>query len=62
VLLGVVAVGLMGYVLWRSIQTMADPDGEGLDIGSGVWASEESSSYSVVYNAYVRYSDNQTRT
>src|SRR5918997_6489379 len=30
VLLGVVAVGLMGYVLWRSIQAVADPDGEGL--------------------------------
>jgi hypothetical protein len=31
VLLGVVAVGLMGYVLWRFIQAVADPDGEGLD-------------------------------
>src|SRR5215217_266504 len=31
VLLGVVTVGLMGYVLWRSIQAVADPDGEGLD-------------------------------
>ena len=31
VLLGVVAVGLMGYVLWRSIQAVADPDGEGLE-------------------------------
>jgi hypothetical protein len=31
VLLGVVAVGLMGYVLWRSIQAVADPDGEDLD-------------------------------
>ncbi len=31
VLLGVLAVGLMGYVLWRSIQAVADPDGEGLD-------------------------------
>jgi hypothetical protein len=31
VLLGVVAVGLMGYVLWRSIQALADPDGEGTD-------------------------------
>jgi Domain of Unknown Function (DUF1206) len=30
-LLGVVAVGLMGYVLWRSIQALADPDGEGTD-------------------------------
>lgn len=32
VLLGVVAIGLMGYVLWRSIQAVADPDGEGLDL------------------------------
>lgn len=31
VLLGVVAIGLTGYVLWRSIQAVADPDGEGLD-------------------------------
>ena len=30
VLLGVVAIGLVGYVLWRSIQAVADPDGEGL--------------------------------
>jgi hypothetical protein len=29
VLLGVVAAGLVGYVLWRSIQVVADPDGEG---------------------------------
>src|SRR5215207_7301051 len=36
VLLGVVAVGLMGYVLWRSIQAVADPDGEG-------WSRRESS-------------------
>ena len=32
VLLGVVAVGLLGYVLWRSIQAVADPDGEGTDL------------------------------
>ena len=32
VLLGVVAVGLVGYVLWRSIQAVADPDGEGTDL------------------------------
>lgn len=32
VLLGVVAVGLLGYVLWRSIQAVADPDGEGKDL------------------------------
>jgi Domain of Unknown Function (DUF1206) len=31
VLLGVVAFGLTGYVLWRSIQAAADPDGEGLN-------------------------------
>ena len=31
VLLGVVAAGLVGYVLWRSIQVVADPDGEGTD-------------------------------
>lgn len=29
VLLGVVAVGLLGYVLWRFLQAVADPDGEG---------------------------------
>jgi hypothetical protein len=29
VLLGVVTVGLLGYVLWRSIQAVADPDEEG---------------------------------
>ena len=32
VLLSVVAVGLLGYVLWRSIQAVADPDGEGTDL------------------------------
>jgi Domain of Unknown Function (DUF1206) len=32
VLLGVVAVGLVGYVLWRSVQAVADPDGEGTDL------------------------------
>ena len=32
VLLGVVTVGLIGYVLWRSLQTLADPDGEGTDL------------------------------
>ena len=32
VLLGVVAAGLVGYVLWRSIQALADPDGEGTDL------------------------------
>ena len=32
VLLGVVAVGLAGYVLWRTLQAVADPDGEGTDL------------------------------
>ena len=32
VLLGVVAVGLAGYVLWRFLQAVADPDGEGTDL------------------------------
>ena len=32
VLLGVVTVGLLWYVLWRSIQAVADPDGEGKDL------------------------------
>ena len=31
-LLGVVAVGLAGYVLWRALQAVADPDGEGKDL------------------------------
>jgi hypothetical protein len=31
VLLGVVTVGLVGYALWRFIQAVSDPDGEGLD-------------------------------
>ena len=31
VLLGLVAVGLLGYVLWRVLQAVADPDGEGAD-------------------------------
>ena len=32
VLLGLVAVGLLGYVLWRSVQAVADPDGKGTDL------------------------------
>ncbi len=32
VLLGLVAVGLLGYVLWRSVQAVADPDGDGTDM------------------------------
>lgn len=31
VLLGFVAVGLSGYVLWRVLQAVADPDGEGAE-------------------------------
>ena len=29
VLLGVIAVGFLGYALWRSVQAIADPDREG---------------------------------
>ncbi len=32
VLLGLVAVGLLGYVIWRALQAVADPDGEGTDL------------------------------
>jgi hypothetical protein len=32
VLLGLIAVGLLGYALWRSVQAIADPDGEGADV------------------------------
>ena len=28
-MLGFVAIGLLGYVLWRSVQAIADPDGDG---------------------------------
>ncbi len=31
VLLGLVAVGLLGYVIWRVLQAVADPDGEGAE-------------------------------
>ena len=31
-LLGVVAVGLLGYVIWRTLQAVADPDGEGTNL------------------------------
>jgi hypothetical protein len=31
VLLGLVAVGLVGYVIWRIVQAVADPDREGRD-------------------------------
>jgi hypothetical protein len=32
VLLGLIAVGFLGYALWRSVQAIADPDGEGTDV------------------------------
>jgi hypothetical protein len=32
VLLGLIAVGLLGYSLWRSVQAIADPDKEGTDV------------------------------
>src|SRR5215210_7402145 len=46
VLVSLVAVGFLGYALWRGVQAIADPDGEGTDvkglgkrIGYGVSAS-----------------------
>lgn len=32
VLLGLIAVGFLGYALWRSVQAIMDPDGEGTDV------------------------------
>jgi len=32
VLLGLIAVGFIGYAVWRSVQAIADPDGEGNDV------------------------------
>ena len=32
VLLGLIVVGFLGYALWRSVQAIADPDGEGNDV------------------------------
>jgi hypothetical protein len=32
VLLGLIAVGFLGYALWRSVQAIADPDKEGTDV------------------------------
>jgi hypothetical protein len=32
VLLGLIAVGFVGYALWRSLQAIMDPDGEGTDM------------------------------
>jgi hypothetical protein len=32
VLLGLIAVGFLGYALWRGVQAIADPDREGTDV------------------------------
>jgi hypothetical protein len=32
ILLSLIAVGFLGYALWRSVQTIADPDREGTDV------------------------------
>src|SRR5919107_6197141 len=32
VLLGLIAVGFLGYALWRSVQAIADPDREGTNM------------------------------
>jgi hypothetical protein len=32
VLVGLIALGFLGYALWRSIQAITDPDGEGTDV------------------------------
>ena len=32
VLVGLIALGFLGYALWRSIQAIMDPDGEGTDL------------------------------
>src|SRR5215204_4791886 len=32
ILLGLIAVGFLGYALWRSVQAIADPDREGTDV------------------------------
>lgn len=32
VLVGLMAVGFLGYALWRGVQAIADPDGEGTDL------------------------------
>jgi Domain of Unknown Function (DUF1206) len=32
VLVGLIALGFLGYALWRGIQAIADPDGEGTDL------------------------------
>jgi hypothetical protein len=32
VLVGLIALGFLGYALWRGVQAIADPDGEGTDL------------------------------
>ncbi len=32
VLVGLIALGLLGYALWRGVQAIADPDGEGTEV------------------------------
>jgi hypothetical protein len=32
ILLGLIAVGCLGYALWRSVQAIMDPDGEGTHV------------------------------
>jgi hypothetical protein len=32
VLVGLIALGFLGYALWRGLQAIADPDGEGTDL------------------------------
>jgi Domain of Unknown Function (DUF1206) len=32
ILVGLIALGFLGYALWRGIQAIADPDGEGTDL------------------------------
>ena len=32
ILLGLIAVGFLGYALWRSVQALADPDREGTEV------------------------------
>ena len=32
ILVGLIAVGFLGYAVWRGVQAIADPDGEGTDL------------------------------
>jgi hypothetical protein len=32
VLVGLIALGFLGYALWRGVQAIADPDGEGTEV------------------------------